>query len=72
MQKLHVLITLFIFLSVSPAAKAQTNPNADAGPEDKKVIAVLEILELMEMLDDIAFFKDMEYLNEGDPNEPQD
>jgi hypothetical protein len=64
-------MTLFIFLSVCGTAKAQEKPPADADPKDKAVIAVLEILELMEMIDDIDLLKDMEYLNEGDPNEPQ-
>ena len=65
------LITLFFFLSVCGTAKAQEKPPEDAEPNDDEVIAVLEILELMEMMDDIDLLKDMEYLNEGDPNEPQ-
>jgi hypothetical protein len=66
-----VLITLFFLLSVCETAKAQEVPSADADPKDEAVIAVLDILELMEMMDDIDLLKDMDYLTEGDPNEPQ-
>jgi hypothetical protein len=71
MRNQVVLITLFLFLSVCGSAKAQEKPPADADPKDEAVIAVLEILELMEIVDHIELLKDMEYLNEGDPNEPQ-
>lgn len=71
MRNQVVLITLFIFLSVYGTARGQEKSPTDADPKDEAVIAVLEILELMEMMDNIDLLKDMEYLNEGDPNEPQ-
>ena len=71
MRHRFILITLFFFLSVCGTATAQEKPSTDAEPKDEEVIAVLDILELMEMMDDIDLLKDMEYLNEGDPNEPQ-
>lgn len=71
MRKRIVLILLYISISVSTTAMAQETSAADAGQEDDKVISVLEILELMQMLDNIALFKDMEYLTEGEPHEPQ-
>ena len=65
------LIILTLLWSVSSIVVADEKSRTAPTTEDKKVIAVLEILELMEMVDDIELYKDMEYLTEGDPNEPQ-
>ena len=51
-------------------AKEALVPKVSA--EDEKVDAVLEVLELMEMVNDLALFKDMEYIKEEEPDESQD
>ena len=66
-----VMLMLFLLLAFPVAVQAEDQPKTDTAKQDEKVIAVLEILELMEMVDDLPMLKDMEYLMEVDPNEPQ-
>lgn len=71
MRNQFAILLLFVLLALPRAAWAENQPAMDAAAGDEQVIAVLEILELMEMVDDITLFKDMEYLMEESPNEPQ-
>jgi hypothetical protein len=72
MCKQRFLFILFLCLAIPGMVQAQGQPQQSViATEDEKVIAVMEILELMEMVNEIALLKDMEYLMEEDPNEPQ-
>lgn len=71
MRKPFILIILMLLLCVPVVTVAQAPPETDTAAKDEAVIAVMEILELMEMVGDMTLFKEMEYLMEEDPNEPQ-
>ena len=72
MGKPFVMYMLFIFYTLVGTALADASAEKQVSAEEEKMIAVIEILELMEMVDDLALLQDMEYLLEGDPNESQD
>lgn len=72
MRRCLMLYLLSAFLMGPGNICANESPAAPINAEDEKVIAVLEVLELMEMVNDIALFKDMEYIKEEDPDESQD
>ena len=70
----HCLTIFFLsaFLAATVSLYAEEGADTHIDAEDEKVIAVLEVLELMEMVNDLALFKDMEYIKEEKPNESQD
>ncbi len=66
---LFILIYIYAFVG---AAHAQDSSDPEISAADEQLIAVLDILELMEVVDDMALFQDMEFLMEGDTHESQD
>ena len=75
MRNQLTIFFLFLLLTFPGAVWAENQPRPDAAVKsanDEKVVAVLDILELMEMVqEDIPMLKDMEYLMEVDSDEPQ-
>ena len=71
MRKCCTRLIVWFLLSTSAAWAAEDSGNDGANPpvDDEKVIAALELLELIDLVQDIDLLKDMQYLIEGDPNE---
>ena len=64
------LVCLLMGTASARAAENQspTNP-AELSPEDRKVVAVMEILQLMDLAEEIDMVKDINYLTEDNQNE---
>jgi len=54
------------------AAEKEPPPNpAELSPEDRKVVAVMEILQIMDLAEEMDMVQDIIYLIEDDQNEIQ-
>ena len=75
MPKLLAIILLFLLAGVSPV-RASEDPvpgqSERLSEEDLKVVAVMEILQLMDLAEEMDMVKDLNYLIEDDQNESQD
>ncbi len=67
-----IFILIFIYAFVGAAYAQDSSDPEIISAADEQLIAVLDILELMEIVDDMALFQDMEFLMEGDTHESQD
>lgn len=74
MHKSLLQVIAFLLLSAAPvwAADEQGNDTGKSQVDDAQVIAVLELLELMELAQELDLLKEMHYLIEEDPNEAND
>jgi hypothetical protein len=75
MPKLAAIILLCLLAGATPvraAEKAAPERSESISAEDLKVVAVMEILQLMDLAEDMNMVKDMDYLIEDDANESQD
>jgi hypothetical protein len=75
MPRFFAIILICLLAGASPVRSAE-KPAAEQ-PEglseaDLKVVAVMEILQLMELAEEMDMVKDINYLIEDDPNERQD
>jgi hypothetical protein len=71
MHNVLLPVIAFLLLSAAPVRAADEQGN-DAGKpqvDDEQVIAVMELLELMELVQNIDLLKEMHHLIEEDPNE---
>ncbi len=67
-----ILLCLLLGAPSAQAAEKQSAAKAaDISPEDLKVVAVMDILELMDLADNMDMVKDINYLIEEDQNETQ-
>ncbi len=73
---MHAVLThivLLLLLGLAPAwaddRPAAKNPDPP-GPEDRKIIAVMEILQLMEITEEMEMIKDLDYLIEDEQDDP--
>jgi hypothetical protein len=64
-----VLILMLLAGPVHSQDKAAKAPPPDPTPEDLKIIAMMEELQLMDMAKDMEMIKDMEHLAEENQNE---
>jgi hypothetical protein len=68
------IILLCLLIGAAPALADQQQPAAPPAqitPADRQVAAVMEILQLMDLAEEIDMIKDMNYLIEDDQNENQ-
>lgn len=75
MPKFFAIILLCLLAGASPVRAAEKPvPEQPEGlsAEDLKVVAVMEILQLMELAEEMDMVKDINCLIEDDPNESQD
>jgi len=69
MPNLLWIIMLYLLIGAAPALADQQQPAASPAQisaEDRRVVAVLEILQLMDLAEDMDMIKDMNYLVEED------
>ena len=74
MQKLLAIFLACLLMGAASAwaAENQSSMNpVELSPEDRKVVAVMEILQLMDLADEIEMIKDINTLIEDDQNERQ-
>ena len=75
MPKLVAIIVLCLLAGATPvraAEKPAPEQPESISAEDLKVVAAMEILQLMDLAEDMNMVKDMDYLIEDDANESQD
>ncbi len=72
MRKLLTKLTLCLLMGTATAwageNQAVAKP-ASVSPEDEKVVAVLELLQLMDLAEEFDMVKDLEFLIEDDQDE---
>jgi hypothetical protein len=67
-----VFLCLLMGAASARAAEKESPPNpAELSPEDLKVVAVIEILQIMDLAEEMDMVKDINYLIEDDQNESQ-
>jgi len=74
MPRFLAIIFLYLFMgaaSVQAGEKQASIDTAQLSPDDLKVVAVMEILELMDLAEELDMVKDINYLIEDDQNETQ-
>lgn len=75
MPNLLAIVLLCLLAGASPVHGAE-RPGPEQpeslSPEDLKVVAVMEILQLMDLAEELDMVKDFNYLIEDDPNASQD
>jgi hypothetical protein len=73
MPKFLTIILLCLLMGATSAQAGEKQPinPAALSPEDLKVVAVMGILELMDLVEEIDMIKDINYLIEDDQNENQ-
>jgi hypothetical protein len=75
MPNLFAIILLCLLAgasSVRAAEKPVPEQPEKLSSEDLKVVAVMEILQLLDLAEEMDIVKDINYLIEDDPNERQD
>ena len=69
MPKLLWIILLSLLIGAAPALadpQQPAAPPAQISAEDRRVVAMLEILQLMDLAEDMEMMKDMNYLVEDE------
>lgn len=73
MQKIIARLILCLLMGVASAWAGEdqvtAKKKAPVSPEDEKVMAVMEILQLMDLAEELNMVKDMEILIEDDQDE---
>lgn len=74
MRALFTRMLLLLLMGTS-CAWAEERPapasSAQPGPEDMKIIAMMEMLQMMDMTEEMEMIKDLEYLIEDNQDEPE-
>jgi hypothetical protein len=71
MRRLFALVLVCLLAAASPVRAAEKKEPAQLeglSPEDLKVVAVMEILQLMDLAEEIDMCKDYNYLIEEEQN----
>lgn len=74
MPQLIIMMLLCLFAGTASAQPEEEDPptvSAELSPEDLKIVAELETLQLLELAEDLDMLKDINYLIEDDQNETQ-
>ena len=74
MQRFLFSILVCLLMGAAPVWTAENNvskPPVELSPEDRKVVAAMEILQLMDLTKEMEMLKDMNTLIEDDQNESQ-
>ena len=74
MSQLIIIMLLCLFAGTAWAQSEEEYPStvsAELSPEDLKIVAELETLQLLELAEDLDMLKDINYLIEDDQNEIQ-
>lgn len=72
-RRLTIIMTSLFMGAVAVWAAEPLPPaqSAKLSAADEKIVAVMEILELMDLTDEMEMYKDINYLIEDDPDEIQ-